>query len=613
MHAGKLGGPSIPWGGRCGYFGTVKREDLAPDASLMSRGDLARWSGLPERHPLVGLFHRLGGLRKTHDTFGRLAHLQGEAFIDGVFDHLGVTLEVDPNPLDRIPESGPFILVSNHPFGVLDGLALLREVRKRRPDFQMGVDGLLGDMPQLSDHLIALTESGEAPRKRSLSGWREATRQLEAGGGLGVFPAGRVSGFRRSARVVVDGRWNATVIGWVAKQSCPVIPVFIDGANSPLFQLLGLIHPSLRSLRVASELHNKKGHVLRMRFGRPLRSQDLAGFEGHEHLARFLRARTYALGSAFDVRREQFRRFRFPNRAEDIAPVTDPQRVSADVSGLQDALLFRQGEFEVYLAAAERIPHVLQEVGRLREITFRAVGEGTNRASDLDEYDLYYQHLLLWDAEAQKLAGAYRVGLGWEIMERYGNRGFYTHSLFRMKAGFDRVLNASVELGRSFIVPEYQRQRWPLFLLWKGILSVLVRSPEARYVLGPVTISSDYTRFSRALIMAFVRRHYWDDGLAAHIRPRKRFAFEEKRVDAEALLAAADGDMKQLDRILADIEPSQAVAPVLLKKYLHQNARILGFNRDPQFNNALDGLMLLDVQDLPAETVENLQREFDLG
>ena len=220
--------------------------------------------------------------------------------------------------------------------------------------------------------------------------------------------------------------------------------------------------------------------------------------------------------------------------------------------------------------------------------------------------------MLLWDAEAQKLAGAYRVGLGWEIMERYGNRGFYTHSLFRMKAGFDRVLNASVELGRSFIVPEYQRQRWPLFLLWKGILTVLLQSPEARYILGPVTISSDYQRFSRALIMVFVRRNFWDHQWAPFIRPRKRFAFEEKRVDADALLDGAKDDVKRLDRILADIEPSNAVAPVLLKKYLHQNARILGFNRDPLFNNALDGLMLLDVNDLPAETVEGLQREFGL-
>ena len=208
------------------------------------------------------------------------------------------------------------------------------------------------------------------------------------------------------------------------------------------------------------------------------------------------------------------------------------------------------------------------------------------------------------------MAGAYRVGEGWLIMERFGPRGFYTHSLFRMRKGIHPVLRSSLELGRSFIRPEYQRQRMPLFLLWKGILTVLLQSPEARYILGPVTISSDYQRFSRSLIMAFVRRNFWDHQWAEFIRPRKRFAFEERRVDADALLDGAQDDVKRLDRILADIEPSQAVAPVLLKKYLHQNARILGFNRDPKFNNALDGLMLLDINDLPAETVEALQKEF---
>lgn len=582
-----------------------------PQERLVTKADLALWSGLPDRHPLVGLFHRFGGIRKLNTAYDRIAHFSASEFVDEVFRQLEVRLELSEEELDRIPKEGPFILVSNHPFGVLDALALIRSIQRVRPDFKLGVDSVLADTPALESAFCRVSEVRSGGRSVPLlSGWKAASQHLISGGAFGVFPAGKVSGFRRSSRVVSDGRWSRTVVSWLAAQEVPVVPVYIDGANSALFQLLGLIHPTLRSLRVAAELRNKKGRVLRMRIGKPMRARDLSGFEGIDQLARFLRAKSYALGAAYDVRREYFKGLRFPQKAAEVAPEQDRDVLREEVAGIASLKLFEHGQLEVYLAPADRIPKMLQEIGRGRELTFRAVGEGTNRALDLDEYDFYYQHLLLWDAQAGNLAGAYRVGEGWLIMERFGPRGFYTHSLFRMRKGIHPVLRSSLELGRSFIRPEYQRQRMPLFLLWKGILTVLLQSPEARYILGPVTISSDYQRFSRSLIMAFVRRNFWDHQWAEFIRPRKRFAFEERRVDADALLDGAQDDVKRLDRILADIEPSQAVAPVLLKKYLHQNARILGFNRDPKFNNALDGLMLLDINDLPAETVEALQKEF---
>ncbi len=591
----------------------MERMDDGGQDKLVSRADLAGWAGLPERHPLVGLFHRFGGVRSMNSAHDRLSHLGADAFVDAVFALLGVRLEIAQEDLARIPKEGPFIVVSNHPFGVLDALALVRQVQQVRPDFKLGVDSAMDKTPAMADSLCAVSESRRHGRSVPLlSGWRAASEHLTKGGGFGVFPAGRVSGFQRSSRMVVDGKWSTSVVGWMEHQRVPIVPVYIDGANSPLFQLLGLIHPALRSLRMAAELRNKKGHVLRMRVGKPLLQRDLTGFAGKEQLARFLRAKSYALGTAQDVRKEYFRTFRFPKKAEDIAPPVAREILEGEVAALESRRLFSHSNLEVYLAPAASIPMLLQEIGRCRELTFRAVGEGTNRSLDLDEYDLYYQHLILWDAGSGQLAGAYRIGEGWLIMERYGVRGFYTHSLFRMRKGFHPVLRSSVELGRSFIHPDYQRQRMPLFLLWKGILTVLIQSPEARYILGPVTISSDYQKFSRALIMAFVKRHAWDVHWSEFIRPRKRFAFEEKRVDSEALLDGAQADVKRLDRILADIEPSNAVAPVLLKKYLHQNARILGFNRDPKFNDALDGLMLLDVNDLPEETVENLQQEFGL-
>jgi len=579
----------------------------------MTRADLARRSGLPERHPLVGLFHRFGGVRRANVAFEQLSHLHGHAFVDAVFDTLDVDIELGEEDLSRLPKEGGFILVSNHPFGPLDALALAREVGNVRSDFKLGVDDSMGNIPQLERAFVVLSDAENEGGGARLSGWRAAATHVKSGGAFGIFPAVEVSSYRRSAKWVADGRWNASLVGWAKKQGVPIVPVYIDGANSPLSQWLGLIHPSLRSLRMTADLQNKKGQVLRMRIGHPIRQRDLSGLESHDQLARFLRAKSYAMGAAYEVQKDWFKGVRMPKRPVPLAAPVAPELLSGEMDAIQGNKLFSHQEFDVFFTSAEHIPHTLKEIGRSREWTFREVGEGTHKAVDLDEYDLYYQHLILWDREATRLAGAYRVGEGWEIMERYGARGFYTHSLFRMKKGFHPILKESVELGRSFIVPDYQRKRMPLFLLWKGILAVLMRSGEARYILGPVTISSDYKQFSRSLIMGFVRRDYWDSVLASHIRPRKRFAFEEKRVDADALLEGAGGDVKRLDRILADIERSDVVVPVLLKKYLHQNARILGFNRDPKFNDALDGLMLLDVRELPAETLENLQREFGLG
>lgn len=348
-----------------------------------------------------------------------------------------------------------------------------------------------------------------------------------------------------------------------------------------------------------------------MRIGKPIPAKDIAAFEDLDQLSRFLRAKTYALGTPLDVRKEYFFRLPFSQKAKPIVDPIPKASLLADLEALpESAQLFAYQNISCYLGSALQLPHILKEIGRLRELTFRAVGEGTNNALDLDEYDLYYQHLFLWDHEKQALVGAYRIGLGGEIIRRYGSRGFYTSSLFKMSKEMNATLRQSIELGRSFITAEYQKQRMPLFLLWKGILALLITSPEYRYVIGPVTISGSYQEVSKGLIIEFIKRYYYDHELATFVKPRTPYKRKAGQVDQDALLNATENDMKKLDKLIADIEPSSFTIPVLLKKYLHQNARILGFNLDPKFNNALDGLMLLDLHNLPAETVENLQKEF---
>jgi putative hemolysin len=279
-----------------------------------------------------------------------------------------------------------------------------------------------------------------------------------------------------------------------------------------------------------------------------------------------------------------------------------------EVAAIGDLKLNSQGEFDLFLATSHRIPAILREIGRLRELTFREVGEGTNKPVDLDEFDIYYDHLFLWDREQRRVAGAYRIGDGRRIMERYGKRGFYTYTLFKMDRAFDKVLRSSFELGRSFVAPDYQRNRLPLFMLWRGLLLHITSNPDHRYLIGPVSISSSYSRFSRSLIMEYVRRNHFDDDLAVHVRPRKRFRVKPDSADREALVEASRADLKRMDKLIAEVDPHERAMPVLLKKYLLLNGRIVGFNRDPKFNDALDALLLLDLGRVPPRTIEDLRK-----
>ncbi|MFM1932833.1 MAG: hypothetical protein RL226_2136 [Bacteroidota bacterium] len=575
---------------------------------------MANAVNLKSRNPLVGILYRISGMEKVNRFYEQIDHLKGEAFIEGSLDLLGLQVEFDPEELKRIPEETPFITISNHPYGAIDGIALISLVSKRRKDFKVMANFLLSRVEQMSEYFVGVNPfEDQSAGVSSFRGMKEAIKHISDGHPLGIFPAGEVSAFNRDLGTITDAQWSNSAIKLIKKAGVPVIPIYFDGKNSRLFHLLGVIHPSLRTLRLPAEFINKKGKSIKVRIGKPIPARDLEGFDSLESLGRFLRAKTYSLGSTIDIKREYFGKLKFPKKPDDIIPAVAQELLLKDLKGIEHKRLFEQSGFECYLAKSNEIPNVLREIGRLREITFRAVGEGTNQSIDLDEYDFYYEHLILWDTAKNQLVGSYRIGKGNEIVRKYGTKGFYTHSLFRMSSGMKPILDQSIELGRSFIVEEYQKHRLSLYLLWKGILFVLISEPHHRYVLGPVTISGSYQEVSKNLIMEFVKRHYFDHELAKHITPRQAYVVKSMNIDSDALLNATENDMKKLDKVISDIEPSSYTLPVLLKKYLHQNARILGFNVDPKFNNALDGLMLLDLHNLPQETIESLQYEFNQG
>jgi putative hemolysin len=578
---------------------------------VISQEHLAKATGMKPGNPLVALISSVSGINKLNKFYYHAGEADGVAFIDQVLANLEIELDFKPEELERIPKTEAFVAIANHPFGALDGLILLKILHEVRPDFRVMANFLLENVPQLKELFISVNPfENHRGAYSNIKGLKAALGYLTEDQPIGLFPAGEVSSFQTSMRAVSDRKWQPSALKIIQKANVPVVPIHFDGSNSALFHLLGLLHPSLRTLALPSEFLKKKGKKIKVRIGNPIPSKDLTGFDNLEHLGRFLRAKTYALGTGVKVKRQEFIRLPISSKPEPIIPAVDKDLITQDLDRIKDLKLFTQDHFTCYLTPYSKIPNLLRELGRLREITFREVGEGTNREYDLDEYDYQYHHLILIDDKTNNVVGSYRIGMGADIMARLGRKGFYTSSLFKMSPEMDSVLEHAIELGRSFIVKEYQKHRLSLFSLWKGILFCLISNPQYRYIIGPVSISANYSAFSRGLIIEFVRKFYFNHELAQFVKPRKPFKIKSKQVDMEALVSASDSDLKKLDKLIGDIEPEYFTVPVLLKKYLQQNARILAFNRDPKFSDALDGLMILDLQELPPETVENLKREF---
>lgn len=571
---------------------------------------IASATKLQVNNPIVGLLSRVTRIDKVNELYDVVCQAHDLQAIDKIFEYLDLHVEFDRSQLAHIPKEGPFIVVANHPFGALDGLVMIKTIAEVRPDFKVMANFLLQNVEPIKDYFLSVNPfENNKTAYNNISGLKAALQHVEAGLPLGIFPAGEVSTYQSDLRNVADRKWQSSALKIVKKANVPVVPLYFDGTNSRLFHFLGLIHPNLRTLALPREMLKKKGETLRLRIGKPILPKDVVMFTDLEKYGRYLRAKTYSLASSVEVKRSYFNAFRFPKKEDPIIDAIPTATITAELESCAAYKTLSYDIFDCYVVHSQLIPNTLREIGRLREVTFRAVGEGTNKSIDLDEYDLYYDHLILWDRSAQKIAGAYRVGNGAHIMERYGIKGFYTSSLFKIGKELHPMFSQALELGRSFIIQEYQRHRLSLFLLWKGILFYIMSKPHFRFIIGPVSISNSYQEVSKELIIEFIERHYFDHNFAQFVQPRNSFKTKIHQVDTSSLIEATQADMKKMDKVISDIEPSSFTMPVLLKKYLQQNAKIIAFNCDPKFNNALDGLMYLDLQNLPEDTVETLKRE----
>ncbi len=552
-------------------------------------------------------------INKINKLYAEKAHMKGIDFIDDLIDELKLNFTVSEEELGRIPRTGPFITVSNHPFGGIDGMLMIKIIASVRPDYKILANFLTQRVEPVKDFILPVNPfEDRKDAKSSVTGIKYALKHLREGNALGIFPAGEVSSYNMYAVGISDRQWQTPALKMIRSAGVPVLPVYFTGSNSRLFHLLGLIHPSLRTVRLPSELFNKKKQMIRIRIGNPVSVKEQSQFSDIDRYGRFLRAKTYALGSALEVHKFFTPGISRARKVEQTIPPVDPARLEEEVGRLRDRyMLFESGEFQVFCSPSWCLPSIMNELGRLREETFRLIGEGTNRSIDIDEFDLYYNQLFVWDTREKKIVGAYRVGKGKEIMDQYGIKGFYIKSLFRINPKLHPVLRQSLELGRSFIVADYQKKPLPLFLLWKGILYFLIKNPEYRYLIGPVSISNRFSRFSRGMIIQYIMLNHYNHEFGKYIRSRKKFVVEEFRdLDTEIIMETAN-DLNKFDKFIREVETSGYNMPVLLKKYLKQNGKIIGFNIDPKFNNALDGLLILDLYDVPIETISSLSKEIN--
>ncbi|MBN1251822.1 MAG: lysophospholipid acyltransferase family protein, partial [Bacteroidales bacterium] len=533
------------------------------------------------------------------------------SFIDAVLNELQINFEIDDEELKRIPSKGPFITVSNHPLGGIDVLLLIKIISKIRPDYKFIVNDLFYEIEALRENTIPIKiESKNESKNPNLAELKKAFTHLNKGGALGIFPAGVISPYHFSFNSISDKVWNNSTISLIKKANVPIIPIYFQGNNSWFIHVLGGIHPIFHPMSKTSGIIKKNAKNLRIRIGNQLSVAEQDEFDEMDMFGRYLRSRTYALGKSIEVKNFFLPKFKWKSKkVENIIDPVPPELVIQEMEQIDKKHhLFDSGDFSVYCVPSLEIPNVLTEIGRLREITFREVGEGTNKSVDLDEYDLYYSQLIVWDWKEKKIAGAYRVGMGQEIMNQYGVQGFYIHSLFKIEKEFFPILNETIELGRSFIIKEYQRKPLSLFLLWKGITYFLLKHREYRYLVGPASISNVFSKFSKSLIVNFFKTNYYNDDLAKLLKPRKKFKVRKiKNVDQKLFLEIAK-DMKRLDKLIFEIENEHGI-PVLLKKYIKLNAKLIGFNVDPDFNNSLDGLIILDIFDVPFDILKSLSKE----
>ncbi len=509
-------------------------------------------------------------------------------------DELDLTLAIREETHLEALATGPCIVVANHPFGGVDALSLTQLLSQLRPDTKMLANFLMKRVPELADTLIFVDPFGGATSKlTNLQAMRQALRHLQAGGVLGIFPSGTVSHWHWRHFRVTDPPWSTHLASLARRAKAPILPIYVHGRNRWPFQLAGMLHPLIRTALLPREMVNKRSRTITITVGKVIPARQLLRFQDEAKLTSFVRAATYLLRKHQGTPKPDLSQ----STQAPIAEAVPNDRLVEEIDSLPaEAKLVTQQGFEVYITTKAQSPLLVAEIGRLREITFREIGEGTGKPSDLDTFDDHYEHLLLWSPQEEAIIGAYRLARVDEVMAVRGLNGLYTATLYKFKPGFLTRMGGALELGRSFIVARHQKQRHSLMLLWCGIGAYLTKNPQYHTLFGPVSMSQDYTSLSKQLLVWFIKKTHRHPVLAKLVKANHPFRAQDQLGAHKHLISDCIESIDDVSALMSEFESDGKGVPILFKQYLRMNALLLSFSVDKQFSNVLDGLVVADLR-----------------
>ncbi|MBE5316062.1 MAG: lysophospholipid acyltransferase family protein [Xanthomonadales bacterium] len=542
---------------------------------------LAQGAGRSLSRPVVELLRRVTCEAQVNDTLGALGGLRGLNFVERALEHLQFSYRVAPSDIENLPSEGPVVIVANHPLGALDALSLLHLVGQVRRDVRILANEVLTQLAPLRELLLPLDVFGGQGR----AGLREAYRALDAEQALIVFPAGEVSRIRPQG--VRDGRWSEGFLRFARKAGAAVVPVHIEAHNSPAFYGVSMLSKPLATLMLPREIFLARSQRITLTVGAPVPSEALIAHGLNERqVAQRMRMHVYRVG------------LRKPPVFATSSAIAHPQparEVRAALRCAEPLGTTTDGRRILLLDAQPESP-ALKEIGRLRELAFRKVGEGTGLRRDLDRFDAHYRHIVLWDEEQLEIVGAYRLAEVGRLVDGTLRERLYSASLFDYRPHAETFLRDAVELGRSFVQPRYWGSR-SLDYLWQGIGAYLRQHPQLRYLIGPVSLSARLPEPARDWIVQ-THRHFLGDreGLACARNP-----YRPQPAHAARIEAALHGlDLKGgLARMRTELDALGCSLPVLYRQYVElcepEGVRFLDFGLDPDFGHCVDGLIRIDL------------------